>query len=201
MKKLEINLDEYAKVSNELSIRDYLVLYIKFLNKLNYLPALFHNTMEYHDCLKSLETRQYIKITDDCIIYGDNAQINVECFELRAKSTQIIEIKSINYAELANKLRDIFPAGIRGGGGKLIKSPELAVVDKLKKFFKYYPDVKEESIIKATKNYIENRRRDGWRYTTQLDYFIFKDNVSMLFSEIEGLSTTNREEFSINEMI
>lgn len=198
MKKLEINLDEYAKVSNELSIRDYLVLYIKFLNKLNYLPALFHNTMEYHDCLKSLETRQYIKITDDCIIYGDNAQINVECFELRAKSTQIIEIKSINYAELANKLRDIFPAGIRGGGGKLIKSPELAVVDKLKKFFKYYPDVKEESIIKATKNYIENRRRDGWRYTTQLDYFIFKDNASMLYAELDNITNSVEEDWTKN---
>lgn len=198
MKKLEINLDEYAKVSNELSIRDYLVLYIKFLNKLNYLPALFHNTMEYHDCLKSLETRQYIKITDDCIIYGDNAQINVECFELRAKSTQIIEIKSINYAELANKLRDIFPAGIRGGGGKLIKSPELAVVDKLKKFFKYYPDVKEESIIKATTNYIENRRRDGWRYTTQLDYFIFKDNASMLYAELDNITNSVEEDWTKN---
>lgn len=198
MKKLEINLDEYAKVSSELSIRDYLVLYIKFLNKLNYLPALFHNTMEYHDCLRLLETRQYIKITDDCIIYGDNAQINVECFELRAKSTQIIEIKSINYAELANKLRDIFPAGIRGGGGKLVKSPELAVVDKLKKFFKYYPDVKEETIIKATTNYIENRRRDGWRYITQLDYFVFKDNVSMLYSELENIRETVDEDWTKN---
>ncbi len=198
MKKLEINLDEYAKVSSELSIRDYLVLYIKFLNKLNYLPALFHNTMEYHDCLRLLETRQYIKITDDCIIYGDNAQINVECFELRAKSTQIIEIKSINYAELANKLRDIFPAGIRGGGGKLVKSPELAVVDKLKKFFKYYPDVKEDAIIKATTNYIENRKRDGWRYITQLDYFVFKDNVSMLYSELENMRETIDEDWTKN---
>ena len=198
MKKLEINLDKYAKVSNELSIRDYLVLYIKFLNKLNYLPALFHNTMEYHDCLRLLETRQYIKITDDCIIYGDNAQINVECFELRAKSTQILEIKSINYAELANKLRAIFPAGIRGGGGKLVRSPELAVADKLKKFFSYYPDVKEESIIKATTNYIENRRRDGWRYITQLDYFIFKDNVSMLYSELENIKDTIDEDWTKN---
>lgn len=198
MKKLEINLDEYAKVSSELSIRDYLVLYIKFLNKLNYLPALFHNTMEYHDCLRLLETRQYIKITDDCIIYGDNAQINVECFELRAKATQIIEIKSINYAELANKLRDIFPAGIRGGGGKLVKSPELAVVDKLKKFFKYYPDVKEDAIVKATTNYIENRRRDGWRYITQLDYFVFKDNISMLYSELENIKDTIDEDWTKN---
>lgn len=198
MKKLEINLDKYAKVSNELSIRDYLVLYIKFLNKLNYLPALFHNTMEYHDCLRLLETRQYIKITDDCIIYGDNAQINVECFELRAKSTQILEIKSINYAELANKLRSIFPAGIRGGGGKLVRSPELAVADKLKKFFSYYPDVKEDVIIKATTNYIENRRRDGWRYITQLDYFIFKDNVSMLYSELENIKDTIDEDWTKN---
>ena len=198
MKKLEINLDEYAKVSNKISIRDYLVLYIKFLNKLNYLPTLFHNTMEYHDCLKSLELNQYIKITDDCVVYGDSALINVECFELRAKATQIIEIKSINYAELANKLRDIFPAGIRGGGGKLIKSPELAVVDKLKKFFKYYPDVKEESIIKATTNYIENRRRDGWRYTTQLDYFIFKDNVSMLYAELDNITNSVEEDWTKN---
>ena len=198
MKKIEIDLDRYVKVSNELSIRDYLVLYIKFLNKLNYLPALFHNTMEYHDCLRLLETRQYIKITDDCIIYGDNAQINVECFELRAKSTQIMEIKSINYAELANKLRDIFPAGIRGGGGKLVRSPELAVTYKLKKFFNYYPDVKEEAIIKATTNYIENRRRNNWLYITQLDFFIFKDNVSMLYSELENMRETIDEDWTKN---
>lgn len=187
MKKIELNLEDYQKVKKELSIKDFLLLYLKFLNKLNYIPILYHNLMEYHDSLKALEILQYVKITDDCVVYDSEAVINVECFELRSKADEIFASKNINYEELAEAMRAIFPAKIRGGGGKLVKSPTMAVIDKLKKFFKFYPNVTVEQVIKATTNYIDNRRRANWGFITQLDYFIFKDNVSMLATEIESL--------------
>lgn len=187
MKKIELNLEDYQKVKKELSIKDFLLLYLKFLNKLNYIPILYHNLMEYHDSLKALEILQYVKITDDCVVYDSEAVFNVECFELRSKADEIFASKNINYEELAEAMRAIFPAKIRGGGGKLVKSPTMAVIDKLKKFFKFYPNVTVEQVIKATTNYIDNRRRANWGFITQLDYFIFKDNVSMLATEIESL--------------
>ena len=186
MKKIELNLEDYQKVKHELSVKDFLLLYLKFLNKLNYIPILYHNLMEYHDSLKALELLHYVKITDDCVVYDSEAVINVECFELRVKADEIFTSKNINYEELAETMRTIFPAKVRGGGGKLVRSPTMAVMDKLKKFFKYYPKVTTEQVIKATTNYIDNRRRAGWGFITQLDYFIFKDNVSMLYGEIEA---------------
>lgn len=199
MKKIEVNFDDYNKVKKDITVTEFLLLYFKSLGKLNFIPTLFHTTMEYHDVLRLLETRQYIKIVDDCVIYdGNDVEINVECFELRAKATQIFDIASINYEELANKLRAIFPAKIRGGAGRLVKSPTLAVIDKLKKFFKYYPNITEKNIIAATTNYIENRRKANWVFITQLDYFIFKDNVSMLYSEVESLDEESESDWTKN---
>lgn len=197
MKKLEVNLEDYQKVKKELSIRDFLLLNLKFLNKLNYIPILYHNLMEYHDSLKALELLHYVKITDDCVVYDSEAVINVECFELRSKADELFATKDINYEEIAEAMRAIFPAKIRGGGGKLVRSSTMAVIDKLKKFFKYYPKVTTEQVLKATTSYIENRRRANWGFITQLDYFIFKDNVSMLYSEVEAIGDDDDNKFDI----
>ena len=195
MKQLLIDLDQYTKVKGEISIRDFLLLNIKHIGKLNYIPIVYHNVTEYHDSLKELERKQFIKITDDCVSYDENiATPNLECFELRGKATDLFDTKTVDLESLANKLREIFPAKVRGGAGKPVRSSSREVIDKLKKFFKYYPLTKEEEVLNATTKYIENRRRVNWAYITQLDYFIFKDNSSMLAAEIDNL----KEEEEIN---
>jgi len=162
---------------------------------------MYHNNTEYHDSLKELERKQFIKITDDCVCYTDEGTIpNLECFELRGRATEIFGNKTIDLESLSNKMREIFPPKIRGGAGKPVRSSQREVIDKLKKFFKYYPLTKEEDVLKATTLYIENRRKVGWAYITQLDYFIFKDNSSMLAAEIDNL-TDIAEQYEINEMI
>ena len=188
MKQLLIDLDQYTKVKGEISIRDFLLLTIKHIGKLNYIPTVYHNVTEYHDSLKELERKQFIKITEECVSY-DEGEIapNLECFELRARATELFDTKTIDLESLANKLREIFPAKVRGGAGKPVRSSSREVIEKLKKFFKYYPLTKEEEVLNATTKYIEDRRRVNWAYITQLDYFIFKDSSSMLAAEIDNL--------------
>lgn len=188
MKQLLIDLDQYVKVKEEISIRDFLLLTIKHIGKLNYIPTVYHNVTEYHDSLKELERKQFIKITEECVGY-DEGEIapNLECFELRVRATELFDTKSVDLESLANKLREIFPARVRGGAGKPVRSSQREVIEKLKKFFKYYPLTKEEDVLNAATKYIENRRRVSWIYITQLDYFIFKDSSSMLAAEIDNL--------------
>ena len=126
--------------------------------------------MEYHDSLKALEVLQYIKITDDCVVYDSEAVINVECFELRSKADEIFSSKNINYEELAETLRDIFPAKIRGGGGKLVKSPTMAVVDKLKKFFKFYHGYRNTSAFQRHSHHTHPSFFSGWQLRLNHQY-------------------------------
>lgn len=193
MKVISFDLDKYAPVANDIDIEAFLILYCKYYDKSDYISLL--NVENLSSKLVDLEILHYIKITEEMYYVIDGIRtLRLDCFELRAKANDLFLKKSLDLESLSSKLRDIFPAKVRGGGGKLVKSPVLAVVEKLKKFYKYYPNAKEEDILKATTNYIENRRRANWAYITQLDYFIFKDNVSMLASEIESLE----EEDEIN---
>lgn len=194
MKVITIDLDKYTPVSCDINIESFLILYCKYYDRLDYLNLLRVESLA--DKLMDLEILHFIKITDEMYMSIDGIRtINLECFELRGRSIDLFKDKSVDLDSLAEKMRALFPAKVRGGAGKPVKSPKMAVVDKLKKFFKYYPNVSEDMILQATSNYVENRRIANWAYMSQLDYFIFKDNTSMLASEIEEIG----EEDEVNQ--
>lgn len=194
MKVITIDLDKYTPVSYDINIESFLILYCKYYDRLDYLNLLRVESLA--DKLMDLEILHFIKITDEMYMSIDGIRtINLECFELRGRSIDLFKEKSVDLDSLAEKMRVLFPAKVRGGAGKPVKSPKMAVVDKLKKFFKYYPNVSEDMILQATSNYVENRRIVNWAYMSQLDYFIFKDNTSMLASEIEEIG----EEDEVNQ--
>jgi hypothetical protein len=185
MKQITIDLDAYNKVKDEIDLEQFLILYCKYYNKLEYIQIVTDES-ELVDLLVGLETDHYIKITEEMfIIIEGYRELNLQCFELRAKANELFESKKRDLETLANQMREIFPPKIRGGGGTPVRSSTKEVIEKLKKFFKYYPEYTEEEVIKATINYIENRRKANWAYITQLDYFIFKDSKSILAAEIE----------------
>ena len=78
---------------------------------------------------------------------------------------------------LANKLREIFPAGKKPGYAYLWRDSESCIVDRLKKFFLKYGDYPDEAIIKATKKYVDSFN-GNYTYMQLLKYFIWKNKVT-----------------------
>ena len=77
--------------------------------------------------------------------------------------------------EFLEELRNLFPDKVKGGGGQFVKSAiSDAVFNKLKKFVKDY-SYSKETIIKATKMYVEDRKRQGYIYMKVFTYFINKE--------------------------
>ncbi len=89
------------------------------------------------------------------------------------------------YVNLANKLREIFPAGKKPGYAYTWRDSPSCIVDRLKKFFlKYRPmfdkkgiDYSDEAIIRATKEYVDSFN-GNYQYMQLLKYFIWKNKVT-----------------------
>lgn len=67
---------------------------------------------------------------------------------------------------------DTFPRGVKTGG-KLVRSDRKECVRKLQFFIKEY-NYDKETIIEATKAYVESKRQVGWEFMRCATYFIYR---------------------------
>ena len=78
---------------------------------------------------------------------------------------------------LANKLRELYPAGKKPGYAYTWRDSTSCIVDRLKKFVMKYGDYSDEEIINATNRYV-NSFNGNYQYMQLLKYFIWKNKVS-----------------------
>lgn len=88
--------------------------------------------------------------------------------------------QSILVDEWINNWRELWPSGVKSGG-YYVKSNKEDLLNKMNKFIKKYKFTKEQ-IFEATINYLNEQKSKGWGYTKLANYFIDKDNVSILAS-------------------
>lgn len=81
------------------------------------------------------------------------------------------------FTKLANKLRELFPAGKKPGYAYTWRDSTSCIVDRLKKFVLKYGDYPDEEIIDATKRYIASFNGE-YKYMQLLKYFIWKNKVT-----------------------
>lgn len=81
------------------------------------------------------------------------------------------------FVNLANKLRELFPAGKKPGYAYTWRDSTSCIVDRLKKFIMKYGDYPDEDIINATKKYV-NSFNGNYQYMQLLKYFIWKNKVT-----------------------
>ena len=81
------------------------------------------------------------------------------------------------FVTLANKLREIFPAGKKPGYAYTWRDSESCIADRLKKFFLKYGEYSDEQIIQATKDYVASFN-GNYQYMQLLKYFIWKNKVT-----------------------
>lgn len=181
--EITLNLDKFIQINEDLSqINDG--EYNLTIEELVGLSILFYYsttgflfvTKELDINYDKLETLGFIKIIDNDIV-------------LRDKANLLFSTSSDNIMELVREYRSLFPTGVRTGG-YLVRSDEATVANKLRKFLKNNKYSKEQ-ILAATKNYIERKRIEGWKYMKTASYFIYKDNESTLAAECENLNNTS----------
>jgi hypothetical protein len=143
-----------------------------------------------HRELLELEAEGFIKIVSDTY-----------SFALLEKSETFFGKKLDSLSELAEKLIEIYPQGVKSGG-YTVRGSKVDVIDKLRKFFKKHKYTHEQ-VIQAVERYVERKRKDKWDYMQRLIYFIEKDGSSNLAAECDNLVVPVKQEVetSINKMI
>lgn len=133
--------------------------------------------------LKQLENRGYIVRENEEVIFTEKA-LN----ELKTVSTNSVKTvtKTESVEDWIDEFRNLFPKGIVSGG-YLVKGDRRACILKMEKFLKLYPNYTKETILQATRNYIERKEREGFKYMQLAHYFILKDKTSTLAGECEAI--------------
>lgn len=126
--------------------------------------------------LRALEKDGWCKLTEDEVI-------------LRQKFLKLVSVKDTspgNVESWIDEWRDLFPKGVKSGG-RPVRGDKQGVIKKMKGFCKKYPQFKKKDIFDATKLYVFEKSRDRYNYMQCADYFIDKNNTSLLASFIEDL--------------
>jgi hypothetical protein len=92
-------------------------------------------------------------------------------------SSNVSEESEDRYTALADKLREIFPAGKKPGYAYTWRDSTSCIADRLKKFFLKYGEYTDEQVIKATKEYVASFN-GNYQYMQLLKYFIWKNKVT-----------------------
>lgn len=149
-------------------------------NQLVYLISLFNK----QEC--------YFSITQDEIDYLQTQGFLKETKEgtvLRAKTNNLMQelgISSVSDVEkLAEEYRALFPSGVKTYGYP-VKGDKQECLKKLKSFKLKY-NYSDEEILEATRVYLVNKKKDGYKGTQLAHYYIEKDGISNLATMCEEL--------------
>lgn len=109
---------------------------------------------------------EYVSLTD-------TAEHVVE--SLMASSSKVASEERC--VQLAEKLREIFPAGKKPGYAYTWRDSPSCIADRLNKFFMKYGDYPDDRIIQVTKDYVDSFN-GNYTYMQLLKYFIWKNKTT-----------------------
>ena len=176
MREIKINVDKYLSESEILSQDNYVLTIVDIYNMsliyylsdndeyISYLEFPFNDEM--------LEEQGFIKIL------GDGK------YSLRNRGMKLFSEDIDDFIKFAQNFINIFPEGVKSGG-YYVRSDVESVVGKLRKFMKKYKYTQYQ-VLDATQRYIDRLSKSNYQYIKTASYFIFKDGVSVLASEIEN---------------
>jgi len=191
MMKIEIDIEELKRL--KLTPSNYIFLYIHKIRG-------FEEAFEIcGDDLSNLEDRGYVKIAPDKIILRNKAielfnTVNEDDFKVIKLGSRKVRV-SDDIIKLVGEYRSLFPKNILSGGYP-VRGNQAACFVRMRDFKVNHPEVTNEQIIKATKEYVNERRMNNYTYMKTANYFIYKDSESMLLSYIENID--DMEETSSN---
>lgn len=150
-----------------------------------YLATLFFSK-EYplaSDQLKSnmnikLEQLGYLKVTEEGIALREKCNT---LFEKGIPSNEGVDT-------WIEEWRDLFPTGVKSGG-RPVRGDKKGVTSKMKAFVKSNPTITKMEIMDATRQYVFEASLKSFQFMICADYFISKNNSSMLGAMVEDVQT------------
>lgn len=181
--ELDLNLLEKYKLTPNQYVYCYLLL------KTGEEPYL--NNSEY----SMLIDNEYIEIQ-----YTDKTMFGIPKVTNKFKK-DFLKSPHTDVVEWIEKYRDLFPKGIYSGG-YLVRGDRKGCIKKMKTFMNKYPEFADKDLIlKATKNYIDDKQKDNYSYLKLAHYFIDKDGISLLASYCEAIISQSKAEVNSNNII
>lgn len=176
--KCELDFSKWNPNETNLSLHSYVVLSL-LSNNLGHILEAQKEEFDLDNILTDLQVQGYVKIIEDGV-------------ELRQKTLDLFKITNVNASDWIDEWRKIFPAGSNTGGFRY-RGDKQGCLKKMNKFLKDHRAVSKEEIIIATKKYVERYKLKNFTYMKQAHFFIEKEGLSTLASEIESINENEYE--------
>ncbi len=192
---MRLTIDQIVLEKHDLTVSEFMVLYLSV------------NSVNIKSCMDSLVAKGLADknlFSEDSIVVSDKVKDLVSTITIDSDKSVID--KDAEFIELANELRELYPAGRKEGTTYMWRGTTAEIAKKLKTLVvKYKYSFTREQVLKATKEYISSFN-GNYKKMRLLKYFILKserdadDNVNviselMTLIENEGQTDAQREDW------
>ena len=192
---MRLTIDQTVLDKHDLTISEFMVLYLNV------------NSVDIKSCMDSLVAKGLADknlFSEGSIVVSDKVKELV--FTIAIDSDKSVIDKDAEFIELANELRELYPAGRKEGTTYMWRGTTAEIAKKLKTLVvKYKYSFTREQVIKATKEYISSFN-GNYKKMRLLKYFILKserdaDNNVNVISELmtlienEGQTEVRRDDW------
>jgi hypothetical protein len=188
---MEINLVKLVK--HDLTADEYLWLYQKYYE--TDIPIKYVLDKE------KLQRNGWVKVLPDQIVLRHKTRNLFEegdyvHSEEQTRPTAVTINGELNKVkDWIQEYRELFPA--KTPSGRLLRGTPSGCIKKMQTFVKQNSSrdniITKEVVINATKEYLKGQAREGYMYTKAANYFILKDQDSLLLQHIEILKDNNNQ--------
>lgn len=187
---MNISISEKVLSKYGLSLEEFLLLYLcsREINLTDLAESLINKGLANRDLKDS-----------SSVVVSDNAKDFIA--SVLISSAKIVLDKHSDFSELANKMRELFPAGRKAGTTYYWRDSIPVIARKLETLVtKFDVEFTEEEALNATRRYIESFNGD-YRYMQLLKYFILKTDRSTgeIKSEFLSLIQNPEDEEVLND--
>jgi hypothetical protein len=192
---MRLTIDQTVLDKHSISIGEFMVLYLTA------------NNVDVKTCMDNLVAKGLADknlFTKDSIVLSDKVKDLISTIAI--DSDKSVVDKDAEFIELANELRELYPAGRKEGTTYMWRGTTAEIAKKLKTLVvKYKYSFTREQVVKATKEYISSFN-GNYKKMRLLKYFILKsekdadDNVNviselMTLIENEGQTDAQRDDW------
>lgn len=184
---MEINLAELVK--NNLTADEYVWLHQKYYG--TNLPVVSRLDKT------KLQNDGWVKVLPDQIVLRQKTRNMFEqgdyIYEEHKPDSVTITGEVSKVKDWIEEYRELFP--LKTVNGRLLRATPSACIKKMESFIKNNSTRKKiltkDIILEATKSYLNDQKRSGYLYTKAANYFINKEQDSMLLQCIEVLNSSS----------
>lgn len=192
---MRLTIDQTVLEKHDLTVSEFMVLYLSA------------NSVNIKSCMDSLVAKGLADknlFSEGSIVVSDKIKELVSTIAI--DSDKSVVDKDAEFIELANELRELYPAGRKEGTTYMWRGTTAEIAKKLKTLVvKYKYSFTKEQVLKATKEYI-NSFNGNYKKMRLLKYFILKserdadDNINviselMTLIENEGQTDAQRDDW------